>query len=77
MITVNVRKAKAHFSAILDRVERGEEVQVTRHGRLVAVLTAPQSPASLPSLEQFRSTLRVSGQAVGKVLLDMRDEERL
>ncbi|MBF0463423.1 MAG: hypothetical protein HQL87_18840 [Magnetococcales bacterium] len=50
---------------------------MTRHGRLVAVLTAPQLPASLPSLEQFRSTLHVSGQAVSKVLLDMRDEERL
>jgi prevent-host-death family protein len=36
MVTVNLAQAKAHLSELLDRVEAGEEVTVTRHGRAVA-----------------------------------------
>lgn len=33
--------AKTHFSALLDRVEKGDRVSITRHGRVVAVLAPP------------------------------------
>jgi prevent-host-death family protein len=36
MITVGAFEAKTKFSELLDRVERGEEVVVTRHGKIVA-----------------------------------------
>jgi len=36
MITVGAFEAKTKFSELLDRVERGEEVVVTRHGKTVA-----------------------------------------
>ena len=36
MVTVNLVQAKAHLSELLDRVEAGEEVIITRHGRAVA-----------------------------------------
>ena len=36
MSEVSVAEAKAHLSAILDRVERGEEVVITRRGKPVA-----------------------------------------
>ena len=38
MIEVGAYDAKTQFSALLDRVERGEEVRITRHGRPVARL---------------------------------------
>jgi len=38
MITVGAFEAKAHLSALLDRVAAGEEVIITRHGRAVARL---------------------------------------
>ncbi len=38
-------EAKNKLSALLDLVERGEEVTITRHGRLVARLV----PAVLPA----------------------------
>jgi prevent-host-death family protein len=38
MRTVGTFEAKTHFSALLDRVERGEEITITRHGRAVARL---------------------------------------
>ena len=34
--------AKTHFSNILDRVEHGEVIIITRHGREVAVIKAVQ-----------------------------------
>lgn len=36
MITVGTFEAKTKFSELLDKVEQGEEVVVTRHGKAVA-----------------------------------------
>ena len=38
MMSVGAFEAKTHLSALLDRVEDGEEVTITRHGRPVAKL---------------------------------------
>jgi len=38
MNTIAATDAKAHLSAILDRVDQGEEFVLTRHGRLAAYL---------------------------------------
>ncbi len=38
MITVGAFEAKTHLSSLLERVEAGEEVVITRHGRPVARL---------------------------------------
>ncbi len=37
-VIVGASEAKSHLSALLDRVERGEEVVITRHGHPVAWL---------------------------------------
>ena len=39
---MTVSEARASLPALLDRVEAGEEVTITRHGKPVAVLVAPQ-----------------------------------
>jgi len=41
MPTVSASTARETLSAQLDRVERGEEVAITRRGRVVAVLVSP------------------------------------
>ncbi len=38
---VPVRQLQRHASQLIDRVQAGETVEITRNGRLVAVLTAP------------------------------------
>lgn len=38
---MNVSEARAALSQILDRVDSGEEVTITRHGKPVAVLVRP------------------------------------
>ena len=47
---VGVAEAKARFSELLNRVEAGERVEITRHGRTVAVLTPPPRTAGLGDL---------------------------
>ena len=41
MAELPVSEARASLPQVLDRVERGEEVTITRHGRAVAVLMRP------------------------------------
>jgi prevent-host-death family protein len=40
MITVGAFEAKTHLSTLLDRVARGEEVVITKHGKPVARLVS-------------------------------------
>jgi prevent-host-death family protein len=40
MIMVGAFEAKTHLSALLDRVARGEEVVITKHGKPVARLVS-------------------------------------
>ena len=45
--TVTATEAKAHILSLLDEVEAGEEVEITRHGRLVARLVPARGAAAL------------------------------
>ncbi len=59
MVTANVAQAKAHLSELLDKVEAGEDVIITCHGRAVARLhsvSRPKRPLMLDDLAAFRAT---------------------
>ena len=43
---VPIRRLQQHASELIARVEAGERVEITRNGRLVAVLTAPDPEAA-------------------------------
>jgi len=81
--TVGAYEAKTHLAALLDQVERGERVTITRHGRPVAVLmpppglpgrTAEEAVAGLLELRRGRC-LREDG-AAGPTVRDLIDEGR-
>lgn len=75
MVTVNLAQAKAHLSELLDRVEGGEEVVITRHGRPVAHLSATSRPKRpLRSLAGFRSRMPRWRGASARLLREIRDE---
>jgi prevent-host-death family protein len=60
MLTVNLAQAKARLSELLDKVESGEEVTITRHGRPVAHIlpaVSPKKPLPLEKLAAFRAQL--------------------
>ncbi len=77
MVTVNLAHAKAHLSELLDKVESGEEVIITRHGRPVAHMrqaVSPKKPLDLEELAAFRATLPPQRRSSAELLRKMRDE---
>lgn len=54
MITVGAFEAKTQFSALLERVARGEEVLITRHGKPIARLV----PEQVIDRQQVAETIR-------------------
>ncbi|HKM65276.1 MAG TPA: type II toxin-antitoxin system prevent-host-death family antitoxin [Acidisphaera sp.] len=79
MVTVSLAQAKAHLSELLDKVEAGEEVTITRHGRAVAHLrsaTPAKRPLDLERLAAFRATMPRLRRPSSELLREMRDEGR-
>ncbi len=77
MVTVSLAQAKAHLSELLNKVEAGEDVVITRHGRAVANI----SPASgrkqavrLDDLAAFRATMPRLRRPSAELLRWARDE---
>jgi prevent-host-death family protein len=62
---VSATEAKAKILSLLDEVEAGEEIEITRHGRLVARLV----PA--------RRGARLRGRFAGLVQTNVENEEEL
>ncbi len=67
MIEVGAFDAKAHLSALLDRVGRGEEVLITRRGTPVARLVPAEQAceakvaAAIEKLRSIRRSVRLGG----------------
>lgn len=76
MIEVNIKEARRQLSSLLTRVNQGEEVAVTRHGKKVACLVPPQVVERLPSLADFRSSLPVQTVPLSGVVIKSREQER-
>lgn len=48
---IGVRELRQHASRYLDRVEQGQSIEITRHGRPVAILVAA-APSRQPLIER-------------------------
>jgi prevent-host-death family protein len=76
MEEVNVKDARGQLSALLDRVEKGEEIIIKRRGKRVAKMVPPGKPSNLPSLKDFRASLKLRGKPLSQTVIDARKEER-
>ena len=75
MVTVTLVEAKAHLSELLDKVESGEEVVITRHGRPIAHLSAVSRPRRpVRSLTAFRAKMPRWRKPSARLLREVRDE---
>lgn len=54
MQTVGSFEAKTHFSALLERVAKGEAITITKHGVPVAKLVPANAPAKRSRTEVLR-----------------------
>jgi prevent-host-death family protein len=76
MLTVTLVEAKTRLSELLDRVEAGEEVVITRHGRPAARMAAISPPKQpVPNLSELRSRMPPWRKPSHVLIRDMRDEE--
>ena len=79
MQTIQASEAKTHFLRILDDVERGETVVITRHGRPVARIS-PQTEIDRERVRRATEGMRALRQRIGKLsleeILSARDEGR-
>lgn len=77
MDAINVREARERFSALLDRVEAGEEVVIQRRGKPVARLMRPESERhGFPSRAALRETLPPAREPATQAVRTVRDDER-
>lgn len=66
MLSVGIFEAKAQLSQLVERVAQGEEVLVTRHGKPVARLVAPEASSDAAALAQWTAELRAFRRGVDR-----------
>lgn len=77
MKEVNVKKARQKFRSLLDEVEHGEGIIITRRGKKIACVVPLERKASLlPSLEEFRASIHVTGTPLSETVITERKQQR-
>jgi prevent-host-death family protein len=79
MDTVSLAEAKAHLSELLDRVEAGETVDISRRGRPVARLTAiarPRRRIDADRLRALTASMPPAAEDAATLVRAMRDGDR-
>ena len=75
MHEVGAFEAKTHLAELLRRVENGERITITRHGKPVAMLVPPKEPASdvkaaIKAMREFRDKHgpKLGGSTIRKLI---------
>jgi prevent-host-death family protein len=74
MPQVGAYEAKTRFSQLLDRVAKGEEITITRHGVPVAVLGPVGGPnrqkvaEAVKAMKEFRRGRRLDGLSIRELI---------
>ncbi len=79
MQTVGAYEAKTHLPRLLDAVENGETITITRHGVPVAMLVPPSTArrpdidAVIAELRGLRSTVTLGGLSIREMIEEGRE----
>lgn len=78
MKTANVRQLRHHFGSVLDWIEEGEQVEIVKKGKVVALLSppAPKTKAKKIKLPNFAARQkRIFGDRVlpGNIVAEERE----
>lgn len=76
----SIAEAKAHLSALVEQVTRGETVTLTRRGKPVARIVpaaalTPKPKLDLAALQKFRRSLPAASINSARMVRNMRDEK--
>ncbi len=77
MLKTGVKEARQHFTELLVRVEKGEEVIITKRDEPIARIVAirPKRAGELTSRKGLRESLRVKGAPLSETVLAVRKKE--
>lgn len=79
METISLAHAKAHLSELIDRVEAGDTIAITRRGKPVAQLSAvvrPRQPIDVAELRALTDGQPVAPGEPGDFIRAFRDANR-
>lgn len=79
MDAISLAEAKAHLSELVDRVEAGDAIDITRRGKPVARLSAvpkPRQRISAELLESLTVSLPPATPGAAELIREMRDGDR-
>lgn len=79
MTIVTLADAKAQLSALVERATKGEIVQISRRGKIVAQLAPvqrPHRPVDVAALHALTRGMTPQPVSAGEWMRQMRDEER-
>jgi prevent-host-death family protein len=77
--TISLADAKAHLSELVDRVEAGDSIDITRRGRPVARLTAVArtlKPVDAALLRSLTAAMPADAGNAAELVRSMRDGDR-
>jgi len=74
MKQIGIKEARQNLRQLIEQVEHGEHITITRQGKAVAQLSPPRKMRkTLPSLTEFRQALGKSGTPAAELLRQERD----
>jgi prevent-host-death family protein len=79
MDSITLADAKAHLSELVDRVEAGDTIDITRRGKPVARLTSvakSRKPIDMAMLQALTGAMPPSAQDAVDLVRSMRDGDR-
>ena len=79
MNAINLADAKAHFSALVDRAEAGDSVEILRRGKAVARLVPaepPRKPVDLAAMRALTEAMSPQSESAGDFMRGVRDDDR-
>ncbi len=66
---IGIKQARQQLPDLIDRVEAGEEITISRQGRAVArLIPAPKTLKHLPALSEFRRRIGALGTPAAQLL---------
>ena len=79
MSSVSIRTARQKMSSLIEEVQNGGSVTITKRGREVARIVPirpDKTPGRLPDLTEFRKSIKYSGKSLAEDVRAMRRAER-
>lgn len=77
MATAGIKETRQHFTEYLAKVERGEEVIITRRNEPIARITPFNATRSgrLASRRELRESIAPKGKPLSQIVISAREEE--